>query len=336
MLKLFLYVLVGVSFVLSPVGVQAAALYLDPNEAILERGDHATVSMRIDVLPDECINAVDVTLRFTENIEVVDISRARSLFTVWLEDPVINREAKTITFVAGIPNGYCGRVAGDPSITNNVVDVIVMSPGMQIGSTESGNVAELSFAEETRILLNDGFGTDAERVLSGASLELTRTPGSQVENDWLQQVRSDDTPPEPFLITLERTANAFNNQYFIAFNTTDKQSGLAYYEIMEEPLENWTQYLWGRADAPWIRAQSPYVLKDQSLNRVIRVRAIDKAGNEYVATLVPDANQQSTPRWWYVVGGGLLVVVVLLGVGILFWQMHRAKQSAQESSLVIK
>ena len=30
----------------------------------------------------------------------------------------INKENRTVTFAGGIPNGYCGRVNGDPKLTN--------------------------------------------------------------------------------------------------------------------------------------------------------------------------------------------------------------------------
>jgi hypothetical protein len=181
-------------------------------------------------------------------------------------------------------------------LTNNLLDILFMSPGMQVGSTESGNTARVSFGEETRVLLNDGFGTEAERSLNGAEIYLSRDAGSRVENPWLDTINNDDTPPEEFSITLEREPSAFSGRYFIVFNTTDKQSGISYYEVMEEPLELRNMFMWGGVDAPWKRAQSPYVLEDQSLNSTIRVRAIDKGGNEYVATLIPEQDTRTVPR----------------------------------------
>ena len=47
------------------------------------------------------------------------------------------------------------------------------------------------------------------------------------------------------------------------------------------------------ANAPWVDAQSPYQLADQTLNSVVRVRAVDKAGNEYVATLIPEEDRRT-------------------------------------------
>ena len=79
---------------------------------------------------------------------------------------------------------------------------------------------------------------------------------------------------------------------------------------MEEPSEFRNRFIWGAATAPWVKATSPYVLKDQSLNITIRVRAIDKAGNEYVAVLVPGEEQRTLPQ-------ELMIVAVVFGVGLL-------------------
>ncbi len=294
----------------------AATLYMDPNQHELKRGDSAIVSVRLDTDEEECVNVVDAVISYSENIEPIDISRGSSILSIWVEDPVIDKVNRTISFAGGIPNGYCGRIAGDPRLTNNLIDIHVMSPGMQVGSTESGNIGSLTFADETRVLLNDGFGTEASRQLFNSEFILTRDAGSQVENDWLQIINNDEQPPEDFTIALERTPNAFSNRYFIVFNTTDKQSGLALYEVMEEPLELRNLFIWGRANAPWTEARSPYVLEDQSLNSTIRVRAIDKAGNEYVAVLVPDEASRTLPSELYVVAAaavaGLLILVAAL------------------------
>ena len=312
--------------------VHAATLYMDPNQAELKRGDTALVSLRIDTDEEECINAIDAVVKYTENIEPIDVSRGSSILSVWVEDPVINKEKRTITFAGGIPNGYCGRIAGDPKLTNTLADIMFMSPGMTVGSTESGNVATISFGDETRVLLNDGYGTEASRKVFGTEFLLSRDAGPEVENNWLTIVNNDHQPPEDFTISLERTTNAFSNKYFIVFNTTDKQSGVASYEVMEEPLELRNLFMWGRADAPWKTVRSPYVLEDQSLSSTIRVRAIDKAGNEYVAVLEPDSASRTLPRELYIAGALLAAGVFILLIGIFllvrFWHRRRKRIKA--------
>ncbi len=288
----------------------AATLYIDPTKADLNRGDSITVSVRLDTDEGECVNVVNGVVSYTDNIQPVDISRGSSIFSMWVEEPVINKESRTITFAGGIPNGYCGRIPGDPRLTNNVVDLVFQSPGLQIGTTEGGNEASISFNEQTQVLLNDGFGSIAPLQLFGTSITLAREPGSELKNEWQGVVATDEIPPEGFSIALERTENAFSNDYFITFNTTDKQSGIDHYEVIEEPLSSYNLFLWGAETAPWVEARSPYVLTDQSLNSTIRVKAIDKAGNEYIATLVPPEASRTLQT-------EALLLYGLIGIGAL-------------------
>jgi hypothetical protein len=99
---------------------------------------------------------------------------------------------------------------------------------------------------------------------------------------------------------------------------------------MEEPLEDFYAFRWGRADAPWIITESPYVLVDQTLNSTIRVKAIDKAGNETIAVLVPDTaiRTLSIDRiiTMSLIGGVALISVLL----IAFVLIQRKKRIEKE------
>lgn len=272
----------------------AATLYMSPNSAELLRGDTLSVAIRLDTDEDECVNAIDATITYSENIQPVDTSRGNSIMSVWLEEPVIDKEARTITFAGGIPNGYCGRISGDPRLTNIIAELLFRSPGMVVGTVADNDTATIDFASETRALLNDGFGTDAPLSTYGTEINLSKRVGTEIKNEWSDRINLDDIPPEEFTIQLERNTNAFSNKYYIIFNTTDKQTGIDHYEVIEEPLSDRMLFHWGAETAPWVTASSPFVLKDQSLNSTIRVRAIDKAGNEYVATLEPEEAKRTT------------------------------------------
>ncbi len=328
----------GVFFVAGAQAPQAhaASLYMDPASTTLKRGDTMKVSVRIDAGNDECINVVDAVISYTENIQPVDISRGSSILSMWVEEPVINKENRTITFAGGIPNGYCGRIPGDPRLTNNIVDLLFASPGLQIGSSESGNEVSIEFAPETRVLLNDGFGTTASTTFFGAHIHLTREAGNEVLNPWLEAIENDNIIPEKFSIGIERTTNAYSNDYFITFNTTDKQSGIDHYEVIEEPLDSKNLFGWGASTAPWITAQSPYVLDDQSLNSTIRVKAIDKAGNEYIAILVPEEGKRSLSfANKVIIGGGVLLLIVLLIGGYVAFRWYKRRKLVQHTDATI-
>lgn len=318
--------------------VQAVTLYLDPGTATLFRGDAITASVRImpDQTAGECINATDVVVTYPESIQPVDVSIGRSILSVWVEDPVINKEARTITFAGGIPNGYCGRVEGDPGLTNVLADIVFRSPGLQIGGAESGDMAIIDFAPETRVYLNDGQGTEAQLRTVPAMLTLDKNAGPGIVDDWREAVRDDNVPPEGFSISLERDTVAFSGKYFIVFSTTDKQTGISHYEVMEEPAAEFGTFSWGRTDAPWIRAISPYELKDQTLNSTIRVRAYDKAGNEYVATLVPDESKRTMSQaalMGYVLAAALAVFGSIVLVVLALYIRRTRKKSTPEQTL---
>lgn len=329
----FLFTLVAVTLLTVPLYTEAATLYFSPTETTLYRGDAERLSVRLDVDADECVNVVDGVISYSDNIEVADLFIGSSIFSMWVEEPQINRESKTISFAGGIPNGYCGRVEGDPRLTNVLLDIIVQSPGVSIGMSGSGSSsgtttdqATIAFTPETSVYLNDGLGSDAPLNTYDATVALMRTAGSESQNDWLDNVAADTQDPQPFTIRLEQTDNAFSGEYFVTFQSTDKQSGLSHYEVMEESNQSDSLFTWGRADAPWVETRSPYVLKDQTLNSTIYVKAIDKAGNEYVATLVPDEHLRTglpvIPYVLMAILGGL--VVVLSGVA---WWIVRRKQA---------
>lgn len=325
------HVLFGVLFIVLFAGVpersQAALLYLDPGEATVARGDTLTLGLRLDTDEGECINTVDAVITYGEGVRAVDVSRGDSILNLWVEDPKINEAERTITFAGGIIGGYCGRAAGDPSLTNVIADIVFQSPGFSVGGGENPTSA-VEISETSSVLLNDGTGSEAELRREGALITLLSTPGNERNDTWRSRVNEDLVPPSDFAVTLSHDEEGiyFSGNYFITWNTQDKQSGIDHYEVMEEPLEDFYAFRWGRADAPWVTVESPYVLQDQTLNSTIRVKAIDKAGNETITVLVPDEvlRSLSSDRMITVV---LLALVFLILIGIIvFVLMERKKR----------
>lgn len=320
---------------------QAASLYIDPAFGSISRGDSITLSVRLDTdeAQEECINAVDGVIKYSENLSPVDVSVGDSIFSMWVEQPKIDKEKHTITFAGGIPNGYCGRIQGDPRLTNTIVKLIFRSPGFTIGaSSPTGtSTAKVEFAPETTAYLNDGLGTKAPLGMYGTSIEMSDKPGTVLKDEWHDTLLLDNIPPEEFSIDLQKDQYAFGGKYFIVFNTTDKQTGIDQYQVMEEPVSRLKAFEWGRADAPWVEARSPYTLQDQSLNSIIRVKAIDKAGNEYIATLVPDQSMRSISTKDMIVGGGalfalLIIIVIIAAVTVAFRKRKRARSGKDITS----
>ena len=307
---------------LVPDTMMASMLYIEPPLAELRPGSSVVLEVRVDVDRDvdECINLVDAVLTIPDTVQVVDTSTGRSIFRLWVEEPVYNQSDNTVTFAGGIPNGYCGRLPGDPEVTNILAELVVRTRDDTFVDGMATPSVRVDFASPTTMYLNDGFGTYFSPDTYGTELLLNAAPGDAVTDVWIDRVRADTTPPEPFSIYLERDDVTHGGQYYIVFNTTDKQTGIAGYEVMEEPLVEQGLFRFGAVGAPWVSAKSPYRLRDQTLNSTIRVKAIDKAGNEYIATLVPDPSLRVQTRHWVewlimVTAGifvGLLLVVIVL------------------------
>ena len=318
---------------LSP-AANAASLYFEPNSLSLSRGESAVLTVRLDTNESigECINAVDAVIEYPDGIEVDDVSIGQSIFSVWVERPVIDEELNRVTFAGGIPNGYCGRVPGDPRLTNQLAQLVVRAPGFTVGSTQASS-AVVSFTSESRAFLNDGRGTTASLQTFPATIALSSRLGNTTASPWQDAVEADTIPPEEFSIVLERNNNSFGGEYYIIFNTTDKQTGIDQYQVMEQPISQLGNFNWGRADAPWVTVESPYELEDQTLNSVIRVRALDKAGNEYIATLVPDESLRSMSDEMKVLlaVGVAALLLLLLVVAVSFWYLRRRNATPSES-----
>lgn len=304
--------------------VSAALLYIDPVEDEAFRGDTFTLAVRVDPDPGECINTVDAVISYDASIRAVDISRGDSILSIWVEEPVIDEDAHTIRFAGGIPGGYCGRIAGDPRLTNVVAELIFRVPGLTIGAGSSPT-AHVSFNESSQVLQNDGFGTPAPLTFQNATIRLIDSPGTSVADDWNTEVEDDDVSPAEFSIVLTNNESVFSGKHYIVFNTLDKQSGIDHYEVMEEPFEDFNLFSWGAVNAPWTTVQSPYVLKDQTLNSTIRVKAIDKAGNETISTLVPNEALRTISMQRLIAFGiiGTIVLIIFAALTFAFFQNRR-------------
>jgi hypothetical protein len=323
------FILLALLVCISIETASAATLYMDPNTATLNRGDAVKISVRLDTdeAAGECINAVDAVISYSENIIPVDISLGKSIFPMWVEAPVINKENKTISFAGGIPNGYCGRVQGDPNLTNTIVEIFFRAPGMQVGGGDERREATVQFTDQSTAYLNDGVGTVANLQKIGANFTLNDNVGSEILDPWSGDVQRDDVPPEEFSATVEM----IDNNWFVVFNTTDKQTGISHYEVIEETYTQAKLFDFGAATAPWIETRSPHLLKDQTRNSVIRVRAIDKAGNEYVTTIPIDESARGfvvTTELIVIVAVSVTALLLLLVMSYWLLQRRRAKKAA--------
>ena len=293
-MKRLLFILI-ISFITIPNITQAAVLYIETESNSYYQGDTFIVEARVET--EECINTIEADLSFPQDIlEVIDFSQGNSILVIWLEKPVIKQETGSVSFTGGIPGGYCGRLPGDPGVSNLLGKII-----FKVKKEKLGQVA-IKFLDTSQVLLNDGFGTPAELKTQEGVFNILSGVPETLKEEWQEELEKDKISPEPFEIKVSQDPAIFDNKYFITFSTTDKQTGVDYYEVKE-----------GERD--WKRIESPYLLEDQTLTSIIKVKAVDKAGNEQIAEQLP----LRKPIPWQ------KIFAVLAAMGIVWWISQKIK-----------
>jgi hypothetical protein len=268
----------------------------------LLRGEFIVVPIYLDTQFEE-INAVEVYVNFSDNLVFRDYLDGKSVITHWIEKPrVVEQSSLHGKSHVVVPSAhymasqitFSGIVAGGVSGRNlNLVELI-------FEAKESG-MAKIEIDENSKVLLNDGLGTKTKLIALSQSfniLNVESLPRSEIallrglSRSELALLREkikiqDNFPPEPFKIYLAKNKEIFNGKYYITFETKDKQSGIAYYEIIEKPINFIFLSKPDIQNLSFKKAESPYVLEDQSLRSYVIVKAVDKAGNERVEILYP-------------------------------------------------
>lgn len=335
-----------------PLPMSAATLYLDPVSKKVGTYDTFELKVRIGVMGgDECINAGEIGLSFDPDIlEVIDFNFGESIFPLWVKRPnkndieKINQEGK-IVFIGGVPGGYCGKIPGDPG-ESNILAGIIFTPKKPVLFHKT----DIKFSSETKVLLNDGNGTQAEIKIQESTIEIDETLPKQ-EDEWGKKIGEDDIPPESFLIEITSASNVWDGQYFLIFFTTDKQTGIDHYEVLETKPENiireateknvileWVKdkIFKKKKVTFWKETTSPYLLKDQGLNSVIAVKAVDKAGNERIVEYENDALKKtrvSQEDYTFVaIFLGLIMLIILLVI-LKLTKKRKQKEDVPQNDL---
>jgi hypothetical protein len=152
-------------------------------------------------------------------------------------------------------------------------------------------------------------------------------------------INVDATPPSTFPIEILPDARTTSTNPVVQFDTTDKLSGVDFYEIKIEPLSPEAVSLLGSGASLFVEATSPYViptLVKGSYNVV--VRSIDKAQN--VMEISKRLNITSFTfrflgadgirikgllflSWGWVLGIGIFILILLLYFAYRAWHWHR-------------
>jgi preprotein translocase subunit YajC len=334
------YILAGVFvsfFAFTPTDVFAVHLFLDADNTIHNPLDTFYVPVRIDT-NEKCINAVDVQIDYNPTeLSVKDVSIGDSVLTLWANPPVIEREdgkeTGVVKFSGGIPGGYCGRVIGDPGQTN-ILAKLVISGGLE-NSTDEVKNTQLIIDPNTKVYLHDGKGTESDLSVAGVELSFKKS-ALPPKNVWMEDIKSDTVAPQLFDITLIKGPSEGNKRSYIIFNTTDKQSGIDHYEVLETDPDKFGFLSWLPNESYWVVAESPYVLRDQKLRSKIMVKAVDKNGNERVVSYTPEMSLLTEITHPLLLAPIVLIVIFVVLAVVLFTRFagKRKKKIKEENEEV--
>lgn len=266
------------------VPVFAAEIFLDAKNQSFAQGEEFLAQVFLNT-EKESVNAIEGKVIFpVDLLEIREIRDGNSIINFWI-DPVRSCASNG----AEKPDSICfsGITPGGLSGPKELLFSIVFR------AKKEGNGAIQT--DGLMVLRNDGKGTPAN--VKVFPLQFSISQKSSSTSPAFESIK-DTELPEDFNPTIESDPNIFDGKYFLVFATQDKGSGIDHYEVREGE--------WG-----WFKvAESPYLLKHQSLDKKIFVKTIDKVGNERITVL----NAQHQVPWYrqYAVLGILLVIVIAL------------------------
>lgn len=290
--KFCVVLLVISATLLLPRLTDAAVLYLSPESGNYHQNDVFIVEIRLDT-QGEYINAVDVKLSYPQDIlEFKDFSKGNSVLSLWVKAAENSSLPGLISFSGGIPGGYWGK--------DGLLGRLIFKVREDFEIVDVKHL-QIEFQDGSKMLLNDGKGTEANLITRGGAFDILSGVG-EGRNLWQEEIEKDKILPEAFEIVFSKDTNIFDGKYFIIFSTTDKQTGIDRYEVKE-------------GGGKWKAVSSPYVLENQKLTSDISVKAIDKAGNFWMETL--EAQNPKKIRWEVYAVLGLILIVIMIIVWII-------------------
>lgn len=259
-----------------PFLVGASEIRLETSKA--EMGVEEQFVVNIAVSADEPTNALLGRLVFSQDLlSMKEIRDGDSVINLWVEKPHVDKSG--IFFSGVTPGGFTG-------VNNRIFSVVF--------EAKNTGTAFLN-VEDVKALKNDGLGTEIPLLIHNTAISI-RSGDSSASKETLV----DTEPPEDFTPIITNNPLFFEGQNVLIFGTQDKMSGIEHYEVREGE--------WGR----FVRAESPYLLKYQSLDRKIFVKAIDRAGNGRLAILRAREQTSGYGDYWILDILSIIVAVLFL------------------------
>jgi len=160
-LGLWLIFFIPITLLFFAPSVGASTLSVSPTSGSFSVGSTFDVQIFLDT-EGQNINTLDVHLKFPPNaLQVVSPTAGQSIVGVWTSPPTFDNKKGEIILQGGIPGGI--------NANRGLVSTITFR------ARQVGNFT-LKFSDDTRVLLNDGKGTDALNQTQGAVFQFVLPP----------------------------------------------------------------------------------------------------------------------------------------------------------------
>lgn len=274
---------------------QASQVFFEPAEITAPVNSISEIKVFLTAEKGEDINALEINMEYpTEFVKLKDWSNGNSIISLWIKEPKNNNG--TFSFQGIIPGGY-----------NEKKGLLMV---LYFESLKEGD-AEIAIKDDSLVLLNDGEGTEAKTLFSSAKIISESSAEGAPRLEFTENI-----PPEPFTPIISHSDEIYGGNYFLIFSTQDKNSGINYYEVSE-------------GGEPFRIAQSPYLLRNQRLDEDIKVKAVDKAGNERMemvaARQAKKIKERKITEPELILLGILLLAVVVIFAKYVYTKIRRTK-----------
>ncbi len=273
--------------------VLAAEVSLSANNPTIKVGDEFVVNFFLNT-ENESLNAIEGSVVFPADLlELKEIQDGSSIISFWSEHPQVS--GNQVHFSGVIPGGYNGRQG------------YIFSMVFKARAKGSENI-KISSAT---VLHNDGHGTPATIKISDFSFVISsaasETGSGSGGNKFITSAYADSQPPESFTPQISQDQTIFSGQHFLVFTTQDKASGIDHYEVCE-------------GSRPCVKADNLYLLQNQNLDEPITVKAIDKNGNQRIATIQPQKQ-----KFWYLKYLYSVIIILAPVFAYIIWGLCKRR-----------
>jgi hypothetical protein len=268
----------------------ASGMYFTSSSNPISKDNNVLVNVYLNT-GGKFINAVEGSINFSSDIlDLKEIRSGNSLVNFWLEKPHLLNDNQII-FSGITPGGILGS------------ELLIFS---LVFNTKEVGKTQIRF-KDIQIFENNGLGTKVKTDDKNLSLIISTGKIKGKNNFYLD----DNEKPEDFIPYISHDPSIFHNQYFLVFSTIDKSSGVKYYKVREYP---W--FFFGFLGGKYVDAESPYLLKDQSLKSYIYVKAVDASLNERMVLIKGD--NILLPLKILIIIGIILTICIILRKKIFF------------------